>query len=369
MTEADACLCFSLIDGIGPKTFVGILNHFGSTQDAWEKLSEKDIKKKVISKLLYERFELFKKNFDVQGYLDKLKKTKVQVTGYTDNKYPSLLKELHNPPIVLYCKGNLGLLDSQRNIGVVGARKITSYGIDVTEKLVSELVSYGFTIVSGLAFGVDAIAHKTAIENRGLTIAVLGCGVDCCTPEENQGLYEKILDSGGLITSEYPLGMPPSLGSFPARNRIIAGLSLGILVTEAAEDSGSLITANEALRLGRPVYAVPGSINSMMSKGTLKLLKQGATLVSSGKDIIGEFQVQGSQFMVHGKDEKIKNLKLNPQEKRVVEMVENEEMSLDILAKSLKIPITKLMVIVSSLEMRGILVNKSGEISLKTTYS
>lgn len=371
MTETDACLLYSLCNGIGPKTFLKLLAYFKSAKNAWESLDQENFKNAKISENLYKKFDLFRKSFNLQDYLGKLSKAKVKVVGYTDKKYPSLLKELVSPPIVLYCKGDLGLLSSNQNIGVVGARKITSYGKDVTEKLVLTLASCKFTIVSGLAFGVDGIAQKTALENHGGTIAVLGCGVDCCTPAENQDLYEKILDSNGLIVSEYPLGMPPSIGTFPARNRIIAGLSLGVLITEAAEDSGSLITAHEAIKLQRPVFAVPGPITSHMSKGTLKLLKEGAKLVSSGEDIVESLQLKiqksASIYRVgqlKSASQKFKGLNLK--ERKIVEMVESEAMSLDLLSKLANIPITKLMVMVSSLEMRGIIKNIGGEVSLKS---
>ncbi len=369
MDENSACLCFSLSDGIGPKTFIRLLKHFGSAKNAWKDLDSANFKHAGISENLYKKFDSFRKTFDLNEYLEKLNKTKVTVISYTSDKYPELLKQLQSPPIILFCKGNLELLNSTTNIGVVGARKITSYGKDVTEKLVSELVAYDFTIISGLAFGVDATAHKTALENNGKTIAVLGCGVDCCTPAENQDLYEKILDHGGLIISEYPLGQPPSAGSFPARNRIIAGLSLGVLITEAAEDSGSLITAEEARKLGRPVFAVPGSINSQMSKGALKLIRNGAILVQSSKDILETFEVKMQNgFTASRAKGKITSQKLkglNTKEKQIVQLVENEAISLDLISKQTKIPTVKLMVLVSSLEMRGILENKNGEVKLK----
>lgn len=352
---------FSFCDGIGPKTFLKLINEFGSAKDAWEKLQHEN--SDIIREKRYEKFKAFQKTFDLQDYLQKLRKAQVKVVGYTSQFYPEPLKQLSDPPIVLFCKGNLNLLGSKQTIGVVGARKITSYGREVTEKLVFELTQYDFTIVSGLAFGVDATAHKKAIDSNGKTIAVLGCGVDCCTPYENQGLYEQILDKNGLIISQYPLGMPPTQGTFPSRNRIIAGLSLGVLITEAAEDSGSLITAEDAVKLGRPVFAVPGPINSLMSKGALKLLKQGAKLVSTGEDILEALQIktQRSDFKT-----KVKTLKLSAPEKKIVELLESEPLPLDFLSKQTKIPMVKLMVTVSSLEMRGILKAESGEISLRT---
>lgn len=364
MDENIFCLCFSLSIGVGPKTFLKLIKYFGSAETAWQKLDLKNHKEAGAGDSAFAKFQDFRKSFNLEKYLLKLKKAKVKVVGFSDENYPISLKKLNSPPIVLFCKGNLELLRLERNIGVVGARKITSYGKDVTEKLVSELLSYDFTIVSGLAFGVDATAHTTALENHGKTIAVLGCGVDCCTPSENQDLYERILDSKGLIISEYPLGMPPSAGSFPARNRIIAGLSLGVLVTEAAEDSGSLITAEESIKLGHPVFAVPGPITSQMSRGTLKLLKQGAKLVTSGQDIMENFQFSAPNLQSISK-QKIFNFKLNTQEKKIVELIENEALPLDLLAKKTGIPMVKVMVIVSGLEMRGILITENGEVGLR----
>ncbi|MGE5042249.1 MAG: DNA-processing protein DprA [Candidatus Levyibacteriota bacterium] len=362
MTEEEACLLFSSCDGLGPKTFLKLLQEYGSAVSAWDAVEKKTAQIKNFQR---KRLESFQQEFNREEYLKKLKRARVKVVGYTSASYPEGLKQLPNPPIVLYCKGNLELLKSKQNVGVVGARKITSYGKEVTETIVSDLVSAGITIVSGLAFGVDATAHKVTLDQKGNTIAVLGCGVDCCTPAENQDLYEHILDHGGLIISEYPLGMPATIGTFPARNRVIAALSLGILVTEAAEDSGSLITADEAVKLGKPIFAVPGPINSMMAKGTLKLLKQRAKLVSNGEDIINNFQFLIPNFQSISKKEKFSNIKLSPTEKRVVETLMSEPLPLDLLSKQIKIPVVKLMVLVTGLELRGILEQVNGEIRCK----
>lgn len=355
-------LRFSLTDGIGPKTFLKLLIYFKTPEDAWNNLTADNAKEAGVGKAAYLKFDSSRKALNFEKYLVMLAKAKVSVVSYIDKEYPKKLKELDAPPIVLYCKGNIALLNHKRTVGVVGARKITTYGKDVTEKIVSELVDQGVCIISGLAFGVDAVAHSTAIKNGGSTIAVLGCGVDCCSPSENQDLYEKMQDFGGLIISEYPLGMPPGPGTFPARNRIIAGLSLGVLVTEAAEGSGSLITAAESLKLGRPVFAVPGSIHSQMSKGALQLLKQGAILAQSGNDIL-----DGLQLKIKNSKLKItsQNIKLSDEEKIIYECLEIENISLDLLSKQTKIPIIKLIALTSKLEMKGIVTSKNGEIALK----
>lgn len=359
--ESNLCLLFSLSQGVGPKTFLKLIKYFGSAEKAWNELNVESAKNLGIGQKLFEKFDLSRKNIDLADYLEKIKKAKVKVVGYTDTLYPQSLKQLDAPPIVLFCKGNLELLTSDLTIGIVGARKITTYGKDVTEKLTSELVLHDFCIVSGLAFGVDAIAHKTAIEHYGKTIAVLGCGVDCVTPLENQSLYEEILDRNGLILSEYRLGLSPSSGSFPARNRIIAGLSRGVLVTEAAEDSGSLITANEALKLGKFVFAVPGSINSQMSKGALKLLKQGAHIVTSTHDILEKLEVTS----LNNKKNELDLSQFSSDEKLILELIQNEPLSMDEISRKTKIPITRLMALTSGLEMKGVVENKNGECVLK----
>lgn len=362
MNESQTTLAISLCDGIGPKTFQKLIKYFGSSKNIWKDLDSSTSKNIGMGAGVFQKFQEFRESFELAIYTSKLEKAKVVVVTITDDLYPEALKKLEAPPIVIYCKGNLDLLNCTSVIGVVGARKITSYGREATQRIVSELVAQDFVIVSGLAFGVDAVSHLTTLSEKGKTIAVLGCGVDCCTPLENQAIYEEILDKKGLIISEYFLGKPPSMGSFPARNRIIAGLASGILVTEAAEGSGSLITAEEAKKQGKSVFAVPGPINSFMSKGTFKLLKEGAHIVSSGEDILQALNSKTKQLK--GKTTSQKS-KLSAEEKRVVRLLEREAMRLDMLAKAAKIPMVELMVLVSSLEMQGFIESKEGEISLK----
>ncbi len=358
--EDNACLQFSLSKGIGPKTFLKLLSYFTSAQDAWDKLNLLTAKEVGIGEKTFQKFDNFRQELHISQYLEKLSHAKVTVIGFTNPLYPQSLRSLEAPPIVLFCKGNLELLKLDRTMGIVGSRKITSYGNDVTEKLTSELVSNGFCIVSGLALGVDAIAHKTTLENNGNTIAVLGCGVDCVTPLENQSLYEEILDKNGLIVSEYRLGLPPSVGSFPARNRIIAALSMGVLVTEAAQDSGSLITADEAIKLGKPVFAVPGSINSQMSKGTLKLLKSGAHVVTDASDILEKLEV----IPRNSKRTELDLSHFSADEKIILELIQDEPLSMDAISKRANLPVFKILGIITNLELQGIVKNQNGEVTL-----
>lgn len=205
-------------------------------------------------------------------------------------RYPKLLKEISDPPEKLYVRGTGSKINLEKTIAVVGTRHVTEYGRKITIRLVTDLVARGFTIVSGLAYGVDAVAHKAAIDAGGKTIAVLGCGIDIIAPESNTELYWRIIHGNGAVVSEIPPGIRPDRKKFVTRNRIISGLSLGVLVTEGARKSGSLITANYAASQGREVFAVPGPVTSEFSGAASFLLKNGAKLVESVDDIIEELE-------------------------------------------------------------------------------
>lgn len=356
MTERDFYLGFSLFSGIGVVRFNALLKHFGSAKDAWQ--APRSHLAELVGENLAEKFEDFRNEFSINEYLQKLKRAKVSFVTLSDDEYPSLLKQTSRSPFVLFVKGNLSCLNDLNHlsaISVVGTRKITSYGREVTELFTSELVAQGFTIVSGLALGVDAVAHQSTIDSKGSTIAVLGCGVDCCVPLENQSLYEEILDSGGCIISELPLGHPPSKGSFPSRNRIVAGLSVGVLVTEGAEDSGSIITADYALKYNRKVFAVPGPITSGLSKGPYKLIQQGAKLVINSDDILKELNIKSSKG-----DRGAKRAKGETKdEEKILNILQNEGLHFDEIARKSGIDSAKLGSLLSIMEVKGII--KSGE--------
>lgn len=278
MDEEKKCwVGFSVFPGIGPVRFRQLLEKFGSARAAWEQP-------------LSDKFTQFRKTFDIESYLEKLQKLHVSVITLNDPKYPKLLKEISDPPFLLYIRGiNTGKpINMEKTIAVVGTRRVTPYGKVATQKIVKELVEKGFTIVSGLAYGVDAIAHQTAIDCGGKTIAVLGCGIDIMYPASNASLYRSIANGGGAVVSEMPPGARPDKKLFVTRNRIISGLSRGVVVIEGGEHSGTLITARYAAEQGREVFAVPGPITSEGSRGPAILLKQGAKLVESADDIIEE---------------------------------------------------------------------------------
>jgi DNA processing protein len=225
---------------------------------------------------------------------------KIITIGFDDPRYPERLKQIPDPPRLLYCRGNIGILHSS-SFAVVGSRRITPYGKEITAKIVRDLAGH-FIITSGLAMGVDAAAHTATLDAQGKTIAVLGSGIDDITPSSNKSLGERILNEDGLIISEYPPGSIAYPSNFPARNRIVSGLSLGVLVVEADEKSGALITARCALEQNRDVFAIPGSIFSPRSAGPNRLLQQGAKVVLSANDILQEYDAQLVLFPIEKKN-------------------------------------------------------------------
>lgn len=268
-----------------------------------------------------------------------------------NKKYPKLLSFISCAPKKLYCRGNLDLLHSAC-FGVIGTRKITTYGKEAAETIVKDLVLNGFTIVSGLALGIDAASHRAALNNKGKTIAVLGSGIDdrAIMPQTNLGLAMDILDNDGLIVSEYPKGARATEFTFPARNRIISGLSLGVLIVEADERSGSLITAGFAADQGRDVFAVPGSIFAQKSCGANQLIQKGAKLVTSAKDIIDEYnQTKLPLFIKPAKAPKKSEI-----ENKIIDILADKgSLFIEDIARDTKEEASKVMAALSIMEING----------------
>ncbi len=358
MTERSYYLAFSNSPGIGPIRFKKLLDHFGFADLAWNSKSKEF--EDVLGKNLFSKFEIFRKGFDLEKYEESLYKRKINYISLIDKEYPAKLKQIKNPPIILYSKGKVDLNSEHKFLAIVGTRRLTSYGKSITELFSGKLAEQGLVIVSGLAIGVDSVAHSACLDSKGTTIAVLGNGVDICVPAENQKTYDRILENGGMIISELPPGEPPSVGSFPSRNRIVAGISDGILVTEGAQDSGSLITANFGLDFKRKVFAVPGPITSSLSAAPLKLIEKGAKLVVAPEDIVRELGIKPSELNMSKKT--FKNLSL--EEKKIIELIENEALNFDEILKDLNIDSSKLATILSMMEIKGLIKNAGGKFSL-----
>lgn len=343
-------LAFSVFPGIGPKRFGELLHHFGNAKEAWHAPGPR--LGKLLGEKLAEKLDKFRTGFSVEAYARRLQRIGVSFITFNDEQYPKLLKQIENPPYVIYIKGihyNDTYHYSDKIIAIVGTRKVTSYGREVTQLLTQQLVDAGFTIVSGLAMGVDAIAHKTTIDNGGKTIAVLGSGVDVCYPTSNKWLYDSLIKENGCIVSEYPIGQKPSKGSFPSRNRIIAGLSQAVLVTEGAEDSGALITAKYALEFGRKVFAVPGPITSSLSKGPNELINKGAKLVISATDILKELGVENYELKIKGR--KIKGE--TEGEQVIIDILQNEALQFDEIVRRSRFESSQVGTLLSLLEIKG----------------
>lgn len=273
----------------------------------------------------------------------------IRIVPIDDQEYPEFLRYIHDPPLVLYVKGKI---PSGLCMAVVGSRKASGYGTDTAFRLSSDLAKEGIIVVSGMARGIDTAAHTGALHAEGQTIAVLGCGPDIAYPPENRGLMERIANHGAVI-SEYPPGVVPQTYHFPVRNRIISGISMGVLVVEASHKSGSLITAQAALDQGRDVFAVPGNINHYNSMGTNKLIKEGAKLVLNAEDILEEIPWRLETVTMSGKGEKPN--KLSNEENRVIQILRNEDLYDDQIAEKSTLPVYTLLTVLLKLELKGLI--------------
>ena len=279
---------FSKIPGIGRVKISLLLEHLTTLENAW-KASGSDLKNAGLDSKSVDTVVRFRPRIFPEAEMEALKRYKVKVLICDSPAYPQRLREIYDYPPVLYVRGEL-LPEDECCLAVVGTRKATVYGRQVTEEIVTDLARNRVTVISGLAKGIDSIAHRAALDAGGRTVAVFACGTDIVYPAENAKLAREIMEHGALI-SEYPLGIRPKAEYFPRRNRIMSGLSLGVLVVEAGESSGALITANQALEQNRDVFGIPGSILSPASKGTNQLIQEGAKLVRCCADILEELNL------------------------------------------------------------------------------
>ena len=281
-------VAFSGIPGVGRVRIAQLKEHFGSLRDAW-KAPEGKLKQAGLDSRSVDALVTIRPRISVDAEMEKLEHHKVNVLICEDPTYPSRLKEIYDYPPVLYVRGNLPAED-EPCLAVVGTRRPTVYGRQVTEEMATDLARSSITIISGLARGIDSVAHRAALDAGGKTVAVFGSGLDIVYPGENAKLAQAIIEQGALV-SEHPLGVKPKAENFPLRNRIMSGLSLGVLVVEAGERSGALITAQQAVEQNREVFAIPGSILSPASQGTNRLIQDGAKLVRNYADIIEELNL------------------------------------------------------------------------------
>lgn len=352
-------LTFALTPGCGPATARRLLDHFGEIGAACAAsgaLAE-------VPGLRAEVRHALKDQATRQRAAEELGRCEeagLHLVAWDDPRYPPLLKEIVNPPLVLYVKGDATLLATPA-LAVVGARAATSYGQKIAGELAGGLARQGFTVVSGLALGIDGVAHRHALRAGGKTVAVLGCGVDIAYPAQHRGLYQEIAEQGALV-SDYPLGTPPEGFRFPARNRIISGLCRGVAVIEAAKHSGSLITAELAMEQGREVFAVPGRVDSAKSEGCHRLIREGATLIHTVADIVAELEYPAAtagapepQTVAPG------NQELSPEEQCIVACLEAYPKDIDTIITATRIPAQKVVTLLLGLELKGVVAAQPGQ--------
>ena len=347
---------FNFIPQIGPIRFKKLISHFKSMEDAWNagasELYGTGIEENIIEKIIAGR-----KNIFPDQEFEKLEKENIKIMTIGDDLYPALLKETHGAPVVLYFKGEIR--KDNLAVAIVGPRKVSIYGQQVASQFAGELSKTGLTIISGMALGVDSIAHTECIKLKNRTVAVLGGGIDTASiyPSSNRQMAESIISGGGTVISEYPIGTPPLKQHFPARNRIISGLSLGTLVVEASERSGALITARFALEQNREVFAIPGSIFSKNSEGTNSLIKLGAKLTSNPEDILEEL---GLEFTAEIKKTR-EIVPDNAEEKLILENLSPDgPIQIDKLAKTVAMNTSALSSLLTLMEIKGKVKNVGG---------
>ena len=361
MEEKYFALGFSLIPKVGGQTLVKIRKQFESFELAWQCQNwEKFFSSGIGEKLAKEIISL-KKEIDLEKEIALIEKEKIDFISFWDKEYPQKLKEISAFPPILYFQGDITIIQNKQ-LAVVGSRKITDYGKQVMEKILPEIIYAGISITSGMALGIDSLAHEITLENDGKTIAVLGSGLGEKIIRGNfsHNLHQKIISSGGLVLSELPPFFEATKFTFPARNRIISGLAMGTLIVEAAEKSGSLITASLALEQNREIFAIPGNIFSPQSCGTHKLIKEGAKCVTSSNDILEAFNFVNN-FSKSKKDFCFED----SLEEKIHKTLSFEPMPIDFLGRKLKISSSELSSKLSMMELKGMIKIISGNRAIR----
>lgn len=358
-------LAWNKVKEIGPIRFSNLMNSFSSLEEAWNNTRKRDIGKILhLGQNTWRKIESQKQNINPDSELSLLEKIKVNVITIKEDDYPVLLKYIYDPPPIIYFRGNfLDMVNNKKTLAIVGSRKATYYGRKIAREISFELASRGYTIISGLARGIDTNAHLGALEAGGKTVAVLGCGIDRIYPAENVSISNKIVKNGAII-SEFPIYTKPEKNNFPRRNRIISGLSMGTLVVEAAGKSGALITADYSLDQGREVFAIPGSIHSFLSKGCHDLIKQGAKLVNSYQDIIEELETKDynkSSENCNKEDENINIGDLNEYEKHFLKYISTDPLHIDEITNLTELSPAQVNETLLSLELKNLIREVEGK--------
>ena len=343
----------------GPRRVTLLINYFKNAKRAWN-VEKKDLLEVGVKDNLADKFIKYRNSFNCDKYFSSLEQKGISYIVKEDKLYPKNLKELDDAPVVLYYLGKLSIFD-ENAVAIVGTRKMTYYGKEVTEKFSSELASLGITIISGLARGIDSVAHRSALNMGGRTIAVIASGLDNIYPPENIKLANDIVKSGGAILSEYPLGYPALPVNFPSRNRIVSGLSKAVVVIEGYKKSGTLLTASSAAQQGKTVFAVPGQITSPMSEAPHYLLQNGAKWAFCPKDILDELSLE----VKVDRDKVAKVLPDSRDEEKIIKLLEAEPLHLDELVRISGGNVSKISSTLMSMRLKGLVKEVGGGVYKK----
>ena len=368
MEPHEALVALNLIEHVGPVRVRQLLEHFGDAPAILRASRAQLLQVRGIGEDTAESIGAWEKTIDLSAELKRIADSGCRIVTQADPEYPEPLRQIYDPPIVLYVKGNLSAKDKNA-VAMVGSRMTTHYGLEVARKLAYQLAYLGVTVVSGGARGIDTAAHQGALTGKGRTIAVLGTGINLVTPPENAKLFEQIAASGALIT-QFPFNRPGDKQSFPIRNRIIAGMTLGTVVVEANLTSGALITANFAVEYGRQVFAVPGRIDSPRSKGCHDLIKKGAKLCEGAEDILSEFEYlfpPSNRPPSPGETGVLPAIELSPSEQKVYDLLSNEEIGIDDVTRQSGLPSSAVSVALLGLEMKRAVKQLPGKLFVRNT--
>jgi DNA processing protein len=366
MDSREALVALNLIEGVGPIRVRQLLDHFGEPPAILRASRQELLRVRGIGDDIADAIAGWEKTVDLGAELKRIADFGCRVVVQTDPEYPQLLKQIYDPPVVLYVKGEL-LPKDKNSVAMVGSRMTTHYGIEVARKLAYQLAYLGVTVVSGGARGIDSAAHQGALSAKGRTIAVLGTGINLVTPPENAKLFEQIAANGAVVT-QFPFNRPGDKQSFPIRNRIVAGMTLGTVVVEANLTSGALITSNFANEYGRQVFAVPGRIDSPRSKGCHDLIKKGAKLCEGAEDILSEFEYlfpASNRPPSAAETGTLPALELSPNEQKVYDTLDHEELSIDEVIRKSALPSSAVSVALLSLEMKRLVRQLPGKLFVK----
>ena len=348
-------LGLSMIKGLGPIRLNNLIKRFKNPYEIWnaskQELSQVKGIGKIAGKIVKQR-----KKININKIKKQLNKNNIKYKTIEDDNFPSILKNIYDPPPILYYKGNFDF--TQTGIAIVGSRRCTNYGKNIAKKIAYKLVQRGITIISGMARGIDTCSHLGAVEGGGKTIAVLGSGLDVIYPPENKKLFREI-QKNGLVLSEFPPGVEPLAQNFPRRNRIISGLAKGVLVVEASDNSGSLITSDLALEQGKEVFAVPGNINRAQSQGTNDLIKKGAKMVTNVSDILEEIFLYNDFSSTR---EKATYPQLTEKEEIVVKVLQTKEkIHINEVIELTDLKVNEINTILLKLELKGLISREDGK--------